>query len=85
MTETPRTVLGQVAVSLYNDVQLMREMHWSYDELMDAPEDIVWAAMTILSLEAKEQKAKMKKAERGGQQNAAYRQPIEIPPLPPPR
>lgn len=55
---------GQDAVSLYNDVQLMHEMHWSYAELLNTPEDVVWATSNILSLQAEKQEDDMRRAER---------------------
>lgn len=58
------TAEGQDAVSLYNDVQLMHEMHWTYEELLTTPEDVVWATMQVLNLQAEKQEEDNKRAER---------------------
>lgn len=58
------TVEGQDAVALYNDVQLMHEMHWTYEELLDTPEDVVWATMQVLNLQAEKQNDDMEREKR---------------------
>lgn len=65
LTRSPHSEEGKEAVELYNDVNLMHEMHWSYDELMATPEDVVWATVKILSLQADKHERELKRASRG--------------------
>lgn len=51
-----RSATSAIATELFNDVQLCHEMHWTYDDLMNAPEEFVWAVRTILSEESSEMK-----------------------------
>lgn len=64
MNRAATTAEGQDAVLLYNDVQLMHEMHWSYDDLFNTPEDVVWATSYILNLQAEKQEDDMRREER---------------------
>jgi hypothetical protein len=79
----PRTPEGQAALALYNDVQLCHELHWTYQELNDTPEEFVWAVMTVLSAESEKMEEEMSR-NGGGRKSPMTGQRVEIPPPPPP-
>lgn len=84
--EAPRNVTGQLALTLYNDVAIIRETGWTEQELLDASEEMVWAITHVMDLESQRMKRETEdqKRQSGNASNPDYRPRAPLPPPPPP-
>lgn len=57
-----RSIHAQQALQSYNEVQLLRETGWTYQELLEQPDDLIWTLTTVLNLEG--EKMQREQAER---------------------
>lgn len=54
-----RTLAVEQALDDFNAFQLCHEMHWTWDELCETPDEFVWACLAILDLQGKKQREDM--------------------------
>ena len=55
MTEA-RTPEGVLAIETYNDLSLMEGMRWTWRDLLETPEEVVYLARTRLAVTAEKQR-----------------------------